>query len=234
MNDRLIRTLSWFLKVFLWHGRTLGGENLLQRGPAVFLGNHSGTLGPIACVSAAGLRLYPWIKADMLDPVRCPPYLQIDFVEKDLRLKPPLSAWVARCLARLTVPLLREAGCIPVFSEESLGQMHVTLESSLERLLAGQCLLVFPEKPQWEEDPVTHIHRFSKGVLWLVELYYLKTGRPLRIIPFSVHAVRRLIWFHPPLDLTPEALDGPGGKEDWIRDIEQEVREGYQRLAVGG
>jgi hypothetical protein len=43
-----------------------------------------------------------------------------------------------------------------------------------------------------------------------------------------------MIWFHPPLELTPEALDGPGGKEDWIQDIEQEVREGYRRLAVGG
>lgn len=232
MNDRLFRTICWFLKVFLWRGQTLGSEFLPRRGPAIFLGNHSGTLGPLAAVSAAGLRLYPWIKSDMLDPLRAPDYLRADFVERDLRLRPPFSAWVARNLARLTVPLLRSAGCIPVYSSESLSQMHVTLQASLERLLEGKCLLVFPEKPQWEEDPATHIHRFSKGILWLVELYFLQTGLPLCIVPFSVHADRRKIFFHPPLlYLTPTALDATGGKEAWIQAIEQEVRDGYRRLA---
>lgn len=232
MNDRLIRTIYCFLRVILWHGQTLGSEYLPRGGPAIFLGNHSGPLGPIACISAAENRLYPWIHSAMLNPQRAPTYLRTDFVEKSLRLKPPASTWVARGLARLTVPLLRDAGCIPVYSSESLRNMKVTLQASLERLLMGQCLLVFPEKPQWEEDPATHIHRFSKGVLWLVELYYLQTGLPLRIIPFSVHSAHRLIWFHPALDLTPAAFDVPGGKESWIRDIEEEVRKGYQLLAV--
>ncbi|GAP15963.1 1-acyl-sn-glycerol-3-phosphate acyltransferase [Longilinea arvoryzae] len=232
MNDRLFGTICGLLRILLWRGQTLGGENLPRRGPAIFIGNHSGSLGPIACVSAAGRRMYPWIHSAMLDPHRAPAYLQTDFVEKDLRLKPPASARVAGRLARLTVPLLHSVGCIPVYSSESLRQMQVTLQTSLEHLLAGQCLLVFPEKPEWEEDPATHIHRFSKGVLWLVELYYLKTGLPLRIIPFSVHADHRLIWFHPPLELTPAAFALPGGKESWIQDIEEEVREGYQGLAL--
>lgn len=230
MNDRLIHTITWFLKVFLWRGQTLGSDFLPRRGPAILIGNHSGTLGPIACVSAAGLRLYPWIKSDMLDPLRAPAYLQVEFVERDLRLRPPFSARLARGLARLTVPLLRGVGCIPVYSSESLSQMRVTLQASLELLLAGKCLLVFPERPQWEEDPLTHIHRFSRGVLWLVELYYLKTGLPLPVIPFSVHAAHRAIWFHPPLELTPQALDAAGGREGWMEDIEWEVREGVQRL----
>lgn len=234
MNDRVFRFLCRFLKVVLWRGQTLGSQYLPQQGPAIFLGNHSGPLGPIACFSAAGRRLYPWIVADMLDPQRCPPYLCADFVEKDLKLKPPLSTAFARALARPVVPLLRAVGCIPVHSFVDLRQMHVTLQTSLQLLLDGKCLLVFPEKPQWEEDPLTHIRRFSKGVLWLVELYYLQTGRPLRIVPFCVHAAGRKICFLPSLELTPGARDNPDWKEDWIRAIELEVRDGYRQLEIGG
>jgi hypothetical protein len=233
MNDRFIRAICWLLKVTLWRGRTLGSENLPQRGPAIFIGNHSATLGPIACVCSAGVRLYPWIRFEMVDAEHAPACLQAEFVEQDLRLRPPLSAWLAGILAHLTVPLLRGIGCIPVYTSEDLSLVRVTLQTSLELLLAGKSLLVFPEKPQWRADPLTHIHRFSKGVLWLVELYYIQTGLPLPIIPFSVHAVHRQICFHPPFNLTLRALEDYGGKEAWIRTIEREVREGYWQLAMG-
>jgi hypothetical protein len=233
MKDRSIAFWRWVLKVLVWRGRTLGRENLPQHGPALFLGNHSGTLGPIACVAAVDLRLYPWIVADMIDPQLCPAYLQMDFVEKDLKLKPPLSGWVARRLARMVVPLLTGFGCVPVQRGVDFRQARATLEISLDLLLRGECLLVFPEKPAWEADPITGIHRFSKGVLWLVELFYIHTGRPLRVIPFTVHPTRK-ICFLPGVDLTLNDFDVEDGKELWIRSLEGEIRSTYRELETAG
>lgn len=225
--------LARLLNALVWRGQRLGVENLPERGPALFIGNHCGALGPIAAFSAAGMvgfRLYPWIHADMLDPVRCPPYLQTDFCENELGLRPPLSSALARLLAHAVVPLLTGIGSIPVSSNGTLSAVRDMLNVSLEHLLGGQNLLVFPEKPEWQADLTTQIHRFSRGVLWLVELYYFHSGRSLCIIPFSVRAHPRRICFLPPLDLTPALLERCGGKEAWIHAIELEIRDTYSKL----
>ena len=47
-------------------------------------GSHAGSLGPIACVSTIPLRLYPWIRPEMVDLRTNPEYMRVDFIEKDL------------------------------------------------------------------------------------------------------------------------------------------------------
>lgn len=233
MRNAAYHFIRRLVKVFIWHGRSFGRENLPACGPAVFMGNHCGPLGPIGCVSEVKLRLYPWVIYQMLDPLECPPYMQVDFVEKSLRLRPPLSAAVSRRLAKVVVPLLTGIGGIPVYKFQGPQKAHDTLQRSLAHLLAGECLLILPEVPEWEEDPQTRFHKFSKSSLWLVDLYYQKTGRPLTIVPFVAHPTRRIRFLSPRI-LTPMDLTSAGGREAWMAALEVEIRRVYLQMGREG
>jgi len=229
VRDAAYHLIRRLVKVFIWHGRSSGRENLPASGPVVFIGNHCGPLGPIGCVSEVKLRLYPWIIYQMLDPLECPAYMQVDFVEKSLHLRLPLSAAVSRRLSKVVVPLLTEIGGIPVFKFQGPQKALHTLQSSLAHLLAGECLLILPEVPEWVEDPQTRIHKFSKSSLWLVDLYHQKTGRPLAIIPFVAHPTRHIRFLFP-RNLTPPDLTSAGGREAWMAALEGEIRQVYLEM----
>jgi 1-acyl-sn-glycerol-3-phosphate acyltransferase len=197
MDDPTYFLIASMIRLLIWQGwkkstRLQDADNLPSSGPAVFIGNHASSLGPIGCVSMLPLRLYPWARPEMLDPRRIPAYLRVDFVEKDLGLRPPLSGWLADALSRVVAPLLNSAGCLPAFQSEQILEKRALLRQSLAHLGQGRCLLVFPEVPEWELDPRTRMRRFSRGVLWLAALYQQSTGNRLPFYPVCIHPAHRI------------------------------------------
>jgi len=186
MRDFFYHLLTGYLGMFLWDGKLLDGANLPERGPAVLVANHLETSGPIACCSTLPMRLYPWAVADMVDEARAAAWLQWDFVERTLRLKPPASGIVAQKLAHLTVPLLRSLGCIPVYKGE-YERMAETLSLSMDVLRHDRFLLVFAEDNLMPADPVTHMRPFQRTFARLGEMYYAETGKRLHFYPVAVH-----------------------------------------------
>ena len=180
------------LDAFLWGGELLGEENLPDQGPAVFVANHLGPLGPIGCVCSIPLRMYFWSIGDMMDKELAPDYLRVDFVEPRLRLKMPFSLKFSRALSRLTVPLLRSLGCIPVYRGDYM-RMNETLKASLEWLLEEKFLLVFPENAEMGEDTMTHIRPFQKTVFRLGEMYYEQRHKRLEFYPVAIHESRKVM-----------------------------------------
>lgn len=186
MNKGLSRLAAWCAQELIWGGELLGAENLPCSGPAVFVCNHLGALGPIAAFASIPFRLHFWIHADMLDPVLAPDYLRRDFVERQLHLSPPFSRWLAQCIAKIHVPLLRAIGGIPVYhTSEGLLQ---TFDQSLNLLEKGACLLIFPEDADRPVDEQYQMQPFKKGFARLGELYYARTGECLAFYPVAVHA----------------------------------------------
>lgn len=229
MNESAYRLITRFIKLCFWRGRFIGRENLPSSGPAVFVSNHLNELGPIACVSEIPLRLYPWIHWKMLAERETLEFLRIDFVEKSLRLRPPLSLAVAGGLSRIVLPLMRSLGCIPVHRGEGFSAKQVTWEASLARLRAGDCLLVFPEDPESPADPATGIHRFMHGVLWLADVYYHATSQPLPYYLIAVHPSRKMM-VRPRLLLSPQQFTAKQSKTYWSDLFEQTIIEMYREL----
>jgi hypothetical protein len=203
MGDVLYRIIAGGLQSFIWGGELQGEENLPERGPAILVANHLGSLGPIAVVASTPLRLYPWVAADMMDPKLAAEYLRWDFVEKDLGLPQPISLWVAKALSKVTVPLLRIAGGIPVYSDAD--RVHLTFEHSLNLLLHDRLLLVFPEDPARALDPRFNMRPFKKGFIRLVEMYFQKTSRALSFYPLAVHAEQNVVQAGKPIRYNPYA-----------------------------
>jgi hypothetical protein len=188
MSDLTYSFFSRMLKLVYWHGTLLGGENLPVHGSAVFVANHLAAAGPIGVVCTIPLRFYTWIIADMIDKKRAPDYLRQDFIETSLKLKPPFSIFVARGLSLITVPFLTSIGCIPVTRGDG---KELTL--SVAALKEGKVVLVFPEAPELEIDPLTQMRPFLKGFTRLGEMYYAETGKQLHFYPVAVHGSQRVM-----------------------------------------
>lgn len=186
MKDELYHFIVGVLDLFLWSGELVGEENLPRRGPAVFIANHHEVTGPIGIACSIPLRLYTWSAADMVDREKAAAWLKWDFVERTLHLKPPLSAWVAKWLSRITVPMLRSLGCIPVYKGE-YDRMLETLQLSMDVLRQGKFLLVFPEDNMLPADQVTGMRLFQRSFARLGEMYYEETGERLGFYPVAVH-----------------------------------------------
>lgn len=224
MNDSTYWLIVKMLRLCLWRGRLLGAEHLPQKGPAVFIGNHAAALGPIGAVCVIPLRLYPWTHWKMLSEQESPEYLRVDFVEKSLHLHPPLSRDVAERLSPVVISLLRGIGCIPVHRGQGVSLKRLTWDASLNKLRAGQCLLVFPEDPDAPTDPQTGVHAFMHGALWLADVFHRAEGKPLPFYPLAVHP-RRVARLHPPVMLSPQSFAQSGGKQPWLEWFERTIRE---------
>lgn len=186
MNEKLYRLITWGFQELVWGGDLLDADNLPDRGPAVFVSNHLGALGPIAVGASIPFRLHAWTHADMLDPRLAPDYLRRDFVEGQLHLPRPLSDWLARAISKVHIPLLRAVGCVPVHNTPE-GLLE-TFRLSVNLLAQGECLLIFPENPNLPVDPRFHMTPFKKGFARLGELFYKRTKKILAFYPLAVHA----------------------------------------------
>ena len=186
MKDSTNHFIMRVLNLFLWGGEMVGEENLPRGGPAVFIANHLEAVGPIAAYCSIPLRLYAWTVADMVDEKKAAAWLQWDFVERTLELKPPVSAWVAKGLSKISVPLLRSLDCIPVYRGDC-DRLTDTLRLSMDVLRQGKSLLIFPEDNRLPADPVTGMKPFQHSFARLGEMYYDETGDRLKFYPVAIH-----------------------------------------------
>jgi len=192
MRDGLYHFIVGILDLFMWSGELVGEENLPRHGPAVFIANHHEAIGPIAVACSIPLRMYPWSVADMVDEEKAAAWLKWDFVERTLHLKPPVSTWVAKWLSKITVPLLRSLGCIPVYKGD-YDRMIDTLRLSMDVLRQGKFLLVFPEDNMLPADPVTGMRLFQRSFARLGEMYHAETGERLGFYPVTIHPTGYLV-----------------------------------------
>jgi hypothetical protein len=192
----LARALDWLV----WRGELLNRENLPDENPAIFISNHAATLGPIAVMSSLPVRVYPWVVSDMMEWDKAAEYLRRDFVEKQLHVPPPYDLTLAALTSKISVPLFHYWECIPVWKGSALPE---TYRLSIEALVQGKNLLIFPEDPKQEMNELFMMTPFYKGFTRLGEMYYERTKRILRFFPLAVHPAARKIKAGKPVSYNP-------------------------------
>jgi 1-acyl-sn-glycerol-3-phosphate acyltransferase len=168
----------------------------LSRGdPLILVSNHIGSYGPLSLVTSLPLKLYPWVTHEVTELQKVAKRLQDEFTELELKLRPPLSVWLARIIGRVCVLLMRDLGAIPVYAKSR--RIRDTLERSLELLLKGKNILVFPED---KERPLNEVlGEFSTGFLALARLYYQRTRKAISFLPVAVNQKVRGIQIGKPI-----------------------------------
>ncbi len=187
-----------------------------------------GAVGPVGICSSLPMRLYPWVLGATVDMVKGPEEVRKDFVEKILRIRPPLSEAVAKGICKISSPLLLSLGCIPV--PDTHHEQEATFLTSLAILRQGKILLIVPEDPKAEPDPLTGIRPFKRGFLRLGELYYQETGTRLPFYPVTIHEaglviVGKPITYNPLNDAKMERFRMVNLLEDTIKAMHLEITE---------
>jgi len=222
----LARGLDWLI----WGGELVNPGDLPEEYPVVFISNHAAALGPIAVTASLPIRVYSWVVADMLDFAKAPEYLRKDFVEPQLHIPASLSLRVSRLISLASVRLLRAVESIPVWQGDQLPE---TYRLSVEALVRGRSLLIFPEDPKQEMNELFMMTPFYKGFTRLGEMYYERTKMILRFHPLAVHPRERRIKAGRPIQYNP--YNDPIRERIRIKRIlESAVQELYLSISLEG
>src|SRR4030066_2283022 len=234
LTDMAYHLVASILEAFMWDGELIGGENL-HDGPAVIVANHMGAIGPVGICSSLPMRLYPWVLGATVDKVEGPENVRQNFVEKVLKIKPPLSTAIAKGICKISSPLLSSLGCIPVPTTHQ--EQEQTFQRSINLLKQGKFLLIVPEDPKGDPDPLTGIRTFKRGFLRLGELYAQETGQRLPFYPVAVHEaglviVGKPIAYNPLNDARLERFRMVGLLEETSKAMYRDVLENQSLLPI--
>jgi 1-acyl-sn-glycerol-3-phosphate acyltransferase len=201
----------------------VGLENIQTQGPAIFIANHLGPTGPIETCLSIPIRFYPWTIAEMSDPERAPKYLFDDFVHPVLHLNGRFGLWVSTMLTKLSVPLFRSIGVVPI--DRYGGLTADGFRQSLRILHEGKNLLIFPEDPLLPLDPQTSMRHFMPGFATLCSLFESERGYPLPVFPVAVHSSAETVVIG-----KPEYFQMRGNHRQAIDAFSQSVEERVKHL----
>jgi 1-acyl-sn-glycerol-3-phosphate acyltransferase len=175
-----------FYKVLrrLFFNAHLGGLKNLQSGePAIFVSNHAGAFGPVSIVTSMPVEMYPWVAHEVIEKRTVAARVQVEFLEQELRLRPPLSVYLGRVIGRVCVALMKDIGAIPVYQKSK--RITTTLLRSLALLQQGKNLLVFAEDTTRKINDV--LCEFCTGFIHVARLYYMTTKKAIRFLPVAVN-----------------------------------------------
>ncbi len=199
-NDITYLTIQKIIKFFFQKMEVIWECDKPKNGPAVFIANHLGALGPILIMTNFEIRVYPWIISDMIDPKKQIPYLCKDFLEKELHLNHTLSIGVAHIISQIINPLFRTINVIPVYKNSK--KIKETLSITLDLLLKASYILIFPEDPALQ--PIDGIKSFMTGFVKLGELYYKETCNFLPFYPTFISKKSSKIIISQPIFYKPD------------------------------
>jgi hypothetical protein len=174
--------LKMLLKLIYPRHAIAGAGNVLAGRPAVFVANHLESYAPIVMMLYFPYQCRPWVHAAVMDKVLCRDYLEEDFTRKTLRLKRPLSRWLASAIAPLCIWVMRSAEAIPVY--RSSMRIRETFSQSVNALESGKNLLIFPERNTLQIS--NGLQDFHTGFIHLAGLYERSTGQKLLFYPVHV------------------------------------------------
>jgi hypothetical protein len=191
----------------------------------IIVANHAGSFGPVSVITSVPWRMHPWVAHEVTDLRTVAARIQADFLEQELHLRPPLSAWLGRLIGRICVALMKDIGAIPVYQQSK--RIRGTVQESLRLMEEGKNILVFAED---SKKPLNEaICEFCTGFIHLAKLYYEETRKAVQFIPLAVNRKVRGILVGAPIRFNA-ANPFPREKQRLKRELENTVYTLYREL----
>ena len=211
------------LRLFFQRPVISGLDLVHASGPCVFAANHQGSYGPIILMLYMPFRMYPWVTHEVMIISKSPDYIRKDFIEPELRIHGPVSYILSWIIGFFAVKIMHTIEAVPVFKKSK--KIFTTISKSVDLLLLGKRLLIFPEIPG--TDTCLGVHEFDTGFLKLAQRYKSETGKRLPVYPVSVNKETKHIVISAPLFLdhqSPFLMQ----REEMIENILQSVYHGIR------
>jgi len=171
------------IRYLFFKAQLKGRANLPSDEPVIMVANHVGSFGPVSVITSVPLRLYPWVAHEVTDLDTAAPRIQEEFIEQELHLRPPFSAWLGRVVGRICVALMRDIGAIPVYQKSKM--IKATVLQSIALLKQGKNILVFAEDSKQKINDV--LCEFCTGFIHIARLYYQETRKAVQFLPIAVN-----------------------------------------------
>ena len=166
----------WLVKTF-YPRKTLEGTESIPEEPAIYVGNHSQTNGPIIAQLYMPFRERTWCIGEMMDRKQVPAYAMKDFWP----YKNKVERWFLNIFIHIVAPLcewiFKNADTIPVYKDSRL---ITTYRESIKALQDGVSLVIYPEENVKYNNIICN---FQDKFIDTARLYYKKTGKELLFVP---------------------------------------------------
>ena len=188
--------------------------------PLVFLCNHGEFYGPMACKIYVPVPIRAWANATMMfDKKSVAQYIYDNTTSHQEGMPEFEKRILARMAAWLSVNVMGQLECIPVYKESPL-KLRETFRLTLEAMEAGDNILIFPENPE-QKYPREGIGDLSPGFVMLADIYWKRKGKKLRMLPMYADKKHRKIIFGDVFEYNP---DNPL-KEEQERIVKETLRQ---------
>ncbi|MBE3134349.1 MAG: hypothetical protein IMZ55_12820 [Acidobacteria bacterium] len=213
------------IRQLFFRSRLHGAGNIPTGEPVIMVANHAGSFGPVSVITMVPRRMHPWVAHEVTDLRTVAGRIQADFLEQELHLRPPLSAWLGRLIGRICVALMKDIGAIPVYQRSK--RIRSTVQESLRLMEEGENILVFAED---SKKPLNEaICEFCTGFIHLAKLYYEETRKAVQFIPIAVNRKVRGILVGAPIRFDA-ANPFPSEKQRLKKELESTVYTLYREL----
>lgn len=195
MNTYTYSFIISLVRAFIKKPQITGLENYDKKVPSIFVSNHLGSFGPVVVKAFFPIELVPWVTYEIMDSHQCPEYLRNDFVEKELKLKPPFSIIISTMLSKICISLMIYIKAIPVHKNGK--KVLAAFHESIHRLENGHAIVVFPEIP----EAMGHdgMNEFYTGFVNIAKYYYKKNSTNIAFYPVCIHRENNVISIEKPI-----------------------------------
>lgn len=179
-DSRFTRFVARIAKLF-WRRKVIGQDNIDRSKASVFTCNHGKTAGPVTAVIYLPVIFRPWINGCMLDRKEATDTMMKTFRDKFNFLGPKLKRCIIHWISGMICHFLNSFEPIPVYKGKSKESVE-TIRQSVDALVQGYNLLIFPEKPGDRYDEHSY-KEFNTGFAALGKAYFERTGESLDFYP---------------------------------------------------
>lgn len=225
-HTKSVRLLMYVLRCVMPHQlKDVDHVSLRDGEPVVYLCNHGQLYGPIAGMLYCPGFTRPWTISELCcSAEEASAYVQrYTLKHKDWAEKKKQR--VAGFLGRNTLRLMQAVQSIPVFRHKPRKLMN-TFRQSVEALVQGANLLIFPEDPDTDPDSPGYKSgrppALFRGFPMLAQVYYNRTGKCCRFVPVLCHKEGRTVSFGTEILYDPD--------NDPIAERDRIVEEAYNQL----
>lgn len=194
-----------FLCRFHFRCKVVNTENILtdDDNPLVFLCNHGEFYGPMACKMYIPVPIRAWANSTMMnDKKSVTQYIYDNTTSRQEGMPEFEKRILARMAAWLSVNVMGQLECIPVYKESPL-KLRETFRVTMEAMEAGDNILIFPENPE-QKYPREGIGELSPGFLMLADIYWKRKKKRLRMLPMYADKKRRTLTFGKIITFNPD------------------------------